>query len=103
MRNPIVTLVEKEMTALRVMRLFDRLKLIITVDYAVPLVEGGWMIVFEYVRRRLACLSGLADMQCLKPPLLRGGGHAQIVDFLTAHQEDLRSFLRTAPPLIFGP
>jgi hypothetical protein len=85
-----------------VLQLFGQLKLIIVIDFAVQLGEGEWMITFDYVIKRLACLTGLVDERGLKPPLIRGGSRADMANFPAERQGDLRSFLITAPSLIFS-
>lgn len=86
-----------------VLQLFGRLKLVIAIDFAVPIAQGQWMITYEYVRRRLGSLSGLVDRECLQPPLIRGGGLSGLVQLLAERRDELQSFLRTAPCLLFSP
>lgn len=85
-----------------VLALCEHVKLIVVVNYAVPLIGGGNSNAFEFVRDRLTSLASLADEAGHEPPLLNGGGY-EAFSITLAPRQDIESFLVNAPSLVFSP
>lgn len=85
-----------------VLAVLDRLKLIVVVDYSVPLEGGGHVTTFDYVKEHLSAISGLVDSTGVEPPVVRGGDQNKIASHLFGHRIRLQSFLLNAPSLIFS-
>ncbi len=85
-----------------VLEMCERVKLIVVVDYAVPVAEGPSQTTFEFVRDRLSLLGGVADGTGVEPPLVRGGEHKAMANRMFEHRTRLQSYLLNAPSLIFS-
>jgi hypothetical protein len=86
---------------LEVLKLVDRVKLVLVVDYAVPLLHGGGAPTFDFLSNRLTMVAGRIVQNGSMPPILRCPGHRDIANWVFARRKVLREYLRNAPPLDF--
>jgi len=86
---------------LEVLKLAERVKLVLVIDYAVPLLHGGNESIFDFLSNRVTVVANQIVQNGSTPPILRCPGHGGIADWVFVRRKALREYLRNAPPLDF--
>jgi hypothetical protein len=74
-----------------------RVRLIIIVDFAVPVVGGGHASTLDFVLNHMPFLADRVVEGGAKPPILSGGGHGQIANLIFRQRKPLRQYLQRPP------